>query len=66
MEPPGRLCPYGLASKNLLRRHGWRVIDEPLATRAESDAFLDLAGVRTSPQPPVGGERIGAHDDLRF
>lgn len=65
METPDHLCPYGLKSKDLLRRHGYRVIDHPLRTRAETDAFLREAGVETSPQTYVGGERIGGYDDLR-
>lgn len=65
METPEHLCPYGLKSKDLLRRHGYRVIDHPLRTRAETDAFLREAGVETSPQTYFGGERIGGYDDLR-
>ncbi|GAB1380262.1 MauE/DoxX family redox-associated membrane protein [Pararhodobacter aggregans] len=65
METPEHLCPYGLKSKDLLRRHGYRVIDHPLRTRAETDAFLEQAGVETSPQTYIGGERIGGYDDLR-
>lgn len=65
METPDHLCPYGLKSKDLLRRLGYRVIDHPLRTRAETDAFLEQAGVETSPQTYIGGERIGGYDDLR-
>lgn len=65
METPDHLCPYGLKSKDLLRRHGYRVEDHPLRTRDETDAFLREAGVETSPQTYVGGERIGGYDDLR-
>ncbi|WP_417628426.1 MauE/DoxX family redox-associated membrane protein [Pararhodobacter aggregans] len=65
METPEHLCPYGLKSKDLLTRHGYRVIDHPLRTRAETDAFLEKAGVETSPQTYIGGQRIGGYDDLR-
>ncbi|MCD2324692.1 glutaredoxin [Sphingomonas sp. IC-56] len=65
MVMPGHVCPYGLKSKWLLRRHGYAVDDRSLRTRAEVDAFKAEHGVATTPQTFIGGERIGGHDDLR-
>ena len=65
MVMPGHLCPYGLKSKDLLERHGYRVEDHPLTTREEQDAFKAEHGVKTTPQAFIGGERIGGYDALR-
>ena len=58
------VCPYGLKSKDLLERHGYAVDDRHLTTRAETDAFKDKHGVKTTPQTFIDGERIGGYDDL--
>ncbi|MCX7560896.1 glutaredoxin [Sulfitobacter sp. F26204] len=58
------ICPYGLKSKDLLERQGYRVDDHHLTTRAQTDAFKDEHGVKTTPQTFIGGERIGGYDDL--
>ena len=65
MVMPGHLCPYGLKSKDLLERHGFRVEDHHLTTREEVDAFKREHGVETTPQAFVGGERVGGYDALR-
>ncbi|MFW8595478.1 MauE/DoxX family redox-associated membrane protein [Cribrihabitans neustonicus] len=62
---PGHLCPYGLKSKALLRWKGHEVEDHRLTTREEVDRFREEAGVSTTPQTYIGGERIGGYDDLR-
>ena len=36
-----------------------------LTSRAETDAFKEKHGVKTTPQTFIDGERIGGHDDLR-
>ncbi len=59
------LCPYGLKSKALLRRHGYAVDDRRLATREATDAFKAEHDVRTTPQTFIDGQRIGGYDDLR-
>lgn len=59
------LCPYGLKAKDLLERQGFEVIDRPLTSRDEVDAFKAKHGVKTTPQVFIGGERIGSYDDLR-
>jgi len=65
MVMPGHLCPYGLKSKDLLERKGYKVEDHRLETREETDAFMDRHGVETTPQVWIGGDRIGGYDALR-
>ena len=59
------LCPYGLKTKDLLERKGFEVEDHPLTSREETDAFKQRAGVKTTPQTYIDGERIGGYEDLR-
>ena len=59
------LCPYGLKSKDLLEREGFEVVDHPLTTREETDAFMTEHGVDTTPQTFIDGERIGGYEELR-
>lgn len=58
------VCPFGLKSRDLLEREGYRVEDHELRTRGETDAFMAEHGVKTTPQTFIGGERIGGYDDL--
>lgn len=59
------VCPYGLKSRDLLRRQGFEVEDRWLTTRAETDAFKAEQHVRATPQTFIEGERVGGYDDLR-
>jgi len=65
MATDEHLCPYGLKSKDLLERKGFEVDDHKLASRAETEAFMEKHGVETTPQTWIGGERVGGYDDLR-
>ncbi len=65
MVMPGHVCPYGLKSKDMLERRGYRVDDRWLTTRDATDAFKAEHGVKTTPQTFIDGERIGGNDDLR-
>ncbi|SDD45646.1 Glutaredoxin [Ruegeria marina] len=65
MVMPDHLCPFGLKSKALLERQGFEVIDHPLRSREETDAFMEDQGVETTPQTFINGERVGGYDDLR-
>lgn len=65
MVIPGHTCPYGLKTLHLLRRRGFRIEDNWLTTRAETDAFKAEHHVKTTPQTFIAGERIGGYDDLR-
>lgn len=59
------LCPYGLKAKALLEREGYQVEDRWLRSRAETEAYKAEAGVKTTPQILIGGQRVGGYDDLR-
>ena len=59
------VCPYGLKTKDLLEREGFKVEDRWPTTREETDRFKAEHGVKTTPQTFIGGERIGGYDDLR-
>src|ERR1700761_2029245 len=59
------ICPYGVKSLWLLKRHGFLVEDHHLTTREETDAFKAQAHFPPTPQPFIDGLRIGGHDDLR-
>ena len=65
MVMPSHICPYGIKSRWLLRRHGYRVDDHWRKSRAETDAFKAQHDVKTTPQTFINGQRIGGHDDLR-
>jgi glutaredoxin len=65
METPEHICPYGLKSKYLLKKHGYELDDRILASRAETDAFKAEHDVKTTPQVFIDGKRVGGHDDLR-
>lgn len=65
MTMPDHLCPFGLKSRALLKWNGYEVDDNPLTTRAETDAFQEAHGVNTTPQTFINGERIGGYDDLK-
>ncbi len=58
-------CPYGLKTIDLLKREGFKVDDNHLETRGETDAFKEKHGVETTPQTFIDGKRIGGYDDLR-
>ncbi|MEH6564333.1 MAG: glutaredoxin [Halopseudomonas sp.] len=59
------ICPFGLKSRDLLQREGFRVEDHWLKTRDETDAFKEKHNVDTTPQTFIGDERVGGYDDLR-
>ncbi len=59
------LCPSGLKALHLLKRKGYRVDDQWLTSRAQTDAFKAEHDVTTTPQTFIGGQRIGGYDDLR-
>ena len=59
------ICPFGLRSKDLLEREGFKVEDHQLTSREETDAFKQQYDVETTPQTFIDGKRIGGYDDLR-
>ena len=58
------ICPYGIKSKDLLERQGYKVEDHHLKNREETDAFKKKHNVEMTPQTFIDGKRIGGHDDL--
>ncbi|HEY7883622.1 MAG TPA: glutaredoxin family protein [Cellvibrionaceae bacterium] len=58
------ICPFGLKSRDLLKRKGFEVDDQPLRSREDVDAFKQREGVDTTPQTYIDGERIGGYDQL--
>lgn len=65
MAMPGHLCPFGLKSKSMLERKGYKVDDHLLTSRAEIDAFKAEHDVATTPQAFIGGDRVGGYTDLK-
>jgi glutaredoxin len=65
MVTPEHICPFGLKSRDLLRREGFAVEDHLLCSRAETDAFMAKEHVETTPQTFIEGRRVGGYDDLR-
>lgn len=58
------ICPYGIKSKDLLERQGYKVDDHHLKTREEADAFKEKHDVKTTPQTFIDEKHIGGYDDL--
>ncbi len=65
MDMPDHLCPFGLKSRYLLKRQGYEIDDHLLKSREDVDAFMEEAGVDTTPQTYIDGERIGGYEELR-
>lgn len=65
MAMEDHVCPYGIKSKWLLERKGFKVEDHPLESRAATDAFKAEHDVATTPQTFIDGERVGGYTDLR-
>ncbi|WP_438862555.1 MauE/DoxX family redox-associated membrane protein [Neptunicella sp.] len=59
------ICPFGLKSKDLLKREGYSVEDHKLTSRQQTDEFKQQHEVNTTPQTFIAGRRIGGYDDLR-
>jgi len=64
MKLTDHMCPYGLKSKDLLKRNGYKVVDQHLTSREQVDEFKAQHSVKTTPQTFIEGERIGGFDDL--
>ena len=58
-------CPYGIKTVDLLKRQGFKVEDNHLTSRSETDAFKEEHGVETTPQTFIDDKRIGGYDDVR-
>ncbi len=65
MVMPQHICPFGLKSLDLLKRHGVEVDDRWITTSEAQESIKRRLNVETTPQTFIGGVRIGGHDDLR-
>ena len=65
MATDQHLCPFGLKSRDLLRRKGYTIEDHPLTSREATDAFKREHEVTTTPQTFIDGTRVGGYSDLR-
>jgi glutaredoxin len=59
------ICPFGLKSRDLLKRNGFRVEDHQFETKDEADEFREERDLETTPQTYIDDERVGGYDDLR-
>lgn len=64
MVMPDHICPYGLKSLDMLKRHGYTVDDHHLTSHEETEDFKRRVGVDTTPQTFIDGQRIGGNDEL--
>lgn len=65
MSTEEHICPFGLKSKDLLKRKGFNVKDHKLTSRKEIDAFKQKYHVETTPQTFIKQQRVGGYDELR-
>lgn len=65
MVTPQHICPFGLKSRDLLQRKGYKVEDHKLKSREETDQFKTEHDVKTTPQTFIDNQRIGGYEDLR-
>ena len=65
METDEHICPFGLKSRDLLRRKKFKIDDNTFKTREEVERFKEAHNVDTTPQTYIDGERIGGYDALR-
>ncbi len=65
MVTPDHVCPFGLKSKALLERKGYKVEDFHLRSRESTDKFKAEHNVETTPQTFIKGDRIGGYDGLK-
>jgi glutaredoxin len=65
METAEHICPFGLRSKDLLKREGYKVDDRTLTTREQADDFKKQYDVDTTPQTFIDEHRVGGYDELR-
>ncbi len=65
MVTPDHLCPWGIKSKDLLKRNGYEVEDHHLETKEEAENYKEENGYDETPQIFIEGENIGGYDQLR-
>ncbi|MDO6428773.1 glutaredoxin [Thalassotalea sp. 1_MG-2023] len=65
MATEEHICPFGLKSKDLLEREGYKVEDHLLTSREQTDTFKKQHSVETTPQVFIQNTRVGGYEDLR-
>lgn len=65
MVTPDHLCPWGVKSLDLLKRHGYAPEDHHLESKEANKAYKEEHGFEETPQIWIEGEHIGGYDQLR-
>lgn len=62
---PSHSCPWGIKGYDLLKRKGYQVEDQHLASMEANQAYKQEHGYQETPQIFIAGENIGGYDALR-
>lgn len=65
MNTPEHICPFGLKTRDLLKRKGFDVEDHLLESRDATDDFKKNNNVETTPQTFIDGKRVGGYEAVR-
>lgn len=65
MVTPKHLCPWGVKTKDLLKRKGFEIEDHHLTSRKANEQYKREHGYDETPQIFIGDEHIGGYDNLR-
>lgn len=65
MVTPDHLCPWGVKSKDLLKRNGFEVEDHHLESKEANKAYKEAHGFDETPQIFIEGQHLGGYDALR-
>lgn len=65
MKTPEHICPFGLKTRDLLKRKGFDVEDHLLESREAADDFKNNNKVDTTPQTFIDGKRVGGYEAVR-
>ncbi|OHU86812.1 glutaredoxin [Pseudoalteromonas amylolytica] len=65
MHTSSHICPFGLRAKDLLEREGFKVDDQLLKSREQTDEFKAAHNVDTTPQIFINDQQIGGYEALR-
>lgn len=65
MVTPTHLCPWGVKTLDLLKRHGFEVEDHHLESKEANRAYKEANGYSETPQVFIEGEHLGGYDSLR-
>jgi glutaredoxin len=65
MVTPDHLCPWGVKTRDLLKRNGYEVEDHHLRTMEENEEYKKEHGYDETPQVFIEGKHLGGYDALR-